>query len=306
MTKICILGPSKRGQEEVWLIEEAQKLFDKVAYVPIASTRVVSIAKGVDVLYKNTSLSEFDAILPRIPRTRKNYGYVVSKILAGKTLIPFKPESVFITHNKFLTLVALDRAKIPIPKTYLASTRKALERLLDKIEYPIVIKLLYGSLGTGVMFAETKQSAVPLMDTIEGLKEPVFVEEFIKNPGEDIRVLVIGDEVAAAMKRIAQHGDRRTNIGAGGSGKKIKLSAEMESLAISTAKALKLGIAGIDIIEGKDGPVVIEANINAHFSEITRVTGINVAQRMVQYMKDKLDARKKVLTGGFWDLVEGY
>ncbi len=307
MTSICILGPKHRYEQVLWLLEEAKEIFDTAVYVPIANTYLSNTSKGVDVFYKKGALSKFDAILPRLPRTYRNYGYIVTKLLAGKTVLPFKPESVYITHNKFLTLIALDRANVPIPKTYLASTRKAIERMLGKADYPVVIKLLYGSLGTGVMFAETKKSAIPLVDVLESMKEPVFVEEFLENPGEDIRALVIGDEVVASMKRKSKGGDMRANIGAGGVGKKIKLSSELQNLAVSTAKALKLGIAGVDIIETANGPFVIEANVNVHFEGITKATGVNIAKRMVEYMKEKTDAREKQdSTMGFWDIVEGY
>lgn len=307
VSKICILGPRERKQQELWLLEEAKQVFDRAVYVPMVNTYLASNKYGVDVMHKKGSLSNFDAILPRVPRTYRNYGYIITKLLQGRVALPFRPESVYITHNKFLTLIALDRTNIPIPKTYLASTRKAIERMLEKAEYPVVIKLLYGSLGTGVMFAETKKSAIPLVDVLESMKEPVFVEEYLENPGEDIRALVIGDDVVAAMKRKSKGDERRANIGAGGSGKKIKLSSELQNLAVATAKALKLGIAGIDIIETKDGPYVIEANINVHFEGITKCTGINVAKRMIEYMKEKADAReKKDSTMGFWDIVEGY
>ncbi len=307
VSKFCILGPRHRYDQVLWLLDEAKKLFDKAVYVPISNTYIANTKNGVDVIYKKGSLSSFDVILPRIPRTYRNYGYIATKLLSGKVVLPFKPESVYITHNKFLTLVALDRANVPIPKTYLASTRKAIESMLAKADYPVVIKLLYGSLGTGVMFAETKKSAIPLVDVLESMKEPVFVEEFLENPGEDIRALVIGDEVVASMKRSSKGGDMRANIGAGGVGKKIKLSTEMQNLAVSTAKALKLGIAGVDIIETANGPFVIEANVNVHFEGITKATGVNVAKRMVEYMREKYDAREKKDSGlGFWDIVEGY
>ncbi len=198
-----------KKQQELWLIEEAKKRFDKVTYAEIPYVRI----KNNEVYLKHTKLSDYDCVLPRIPRTYMNYGYLICKLLENRVFLPLKPESIITTHNKFLTLEVLDKAEIPIPKTYVALTRTAMMGVLDKIKYPVVIKLLYGSLGKGVMFAESRQSAIPLLDTMETVNKPFLVEEYIKNPGEDIRALVIGNSVAAAMRRKAGRGERRANIG---------------------------------------------------------------------------------------------
>jgi len=290
--KICILGPRKRKQQELWLIEEAKKQFDKVTYVEIPMVRI----ENNEPYFKNTKLSEYDCILPRVPRTYKNFGYVICKLLEDRVYMPIKPESILIAHNKFLTLLALEEAGIPIPKTFLTWSRKGVEPVLGEFEYPVVLKILYGSLGKGVMFAESKQSLLPLLDTIETMNEPIFIEEYIEAGGKDIRALVIGDEVIAAMQRSGSKGERRANIGSGGKGKKIKLKPKLEELAIKTAKALGLEIAGIDIIQqrgGKREPLVIEANVNVVFEEITKVTKTNIAKHIVEYVKNEALTTKR-------------
>jgi ribosomal protein S6--L-glutamate ligase len=282
--KCCILGPKNRGKEEIWLLEEAKKVFNKVLYVSIPSARIEIIEK-TKVLYKNVDLEDFDCIIPRIPRTYMNYGFVISRLLHDRVYMPNTPESIIITHNKFLTLTALCLNSVPIPKTYLASSSDAVQSLLDETKYPIVIKLLYGSRGKGVMFADSKGSAVSLIDTIESMRHPIFIEEYIGTPGEDIRAVVVGKEVVASMKRIGKKGDRRANIGAGGTAEKINISKELRDLAVKTAEVLGLGIAGVDIIETKTGPKIIEANVNVNFEGITKATGINVAKHMVDFVK---------------------
>ncbi|MBI4018885.1 MAG: RimK family alpha-L-glutamate ligase [Candidatus Aenigmarchaeota archaeon] len=288
--KICILGSREKKPQDLWLLEEAKKRFEKVTYAQIPDVR---IQNGDPVLLKGTPLSSYDIVFPRIPRTYRNYGYVICKLLEGKTYMPITPESIIITHDKFLTLLKLEKAGIPTPLSYLSSTVKGMKPIIKSMKYPVVIKLLQGSLGKGVMFAESPSSALPILDTIEGMKQPIMLEEFVGNPGEDIRALVIGHDVPASMKRIAEKGERRANIGAGGTGKKIRLSQEMTKLAIRSAKALGLGIAGIDIIEGKKGPVVIEANVNVHFEGITHATGTNVAALMMDYVKHEAEISKK-------------
>jgi ribosomal protein S6--L-glutamate ligase len=299
--KICILGPKTRKEQELWLLEEAKKRFEKVTYAEIPFIRI----ENDEVFFKNMNLADYDCVLPRVPRTYKNFGYNICKMLEGKVYMPIKPESILYCHNKFLTLLALNKAGIPTPKTYLALSRQGVRAVLDKLHYPIVIKLLYGSLGKGVMFAESRESAASLIDTVEGMNEPFVVEEYIKNPGEDIRALVIGNEVIA-MRRIAEKGEMRTNIGAGGKGKKVNLSSDLREMAIKSAKVLGLGIAGIDIIVGEESnPRVIEANVNVIFEGITKVTGVNVAEKMINYLWNEGEiSTKGVVLGSFFKMIE--
>jgi ribosomal protein S6--L-glutamate ligase len=301
--KICILGPKEKKQQELWLIEEAKKRFDKVTYAQIPDVRV----HNSEAYVNGTKLSSYDCILPRIPRTYVMYGYLLAKLMEGRVSMPLIPESVVLSHDKFLTLLRLKKLGIPAPQSYLGFSTSVFKAILDKMQYPVVIKLVQGSLGKGVMFAESKSSAVPLLDTMEAMKQPIMVEEYIKNPGEDIRALVIGDEVIA-MKRKAQEGEKRANIGIGGTGKKIKLSYEERKMALRSARALGLGIAGVDIIQGDKGPLVIEVNVNVHFEGITQATELNIAGMMLDYVKKEAEEFKKgggESKAGFLKVFEG-
>lgn len=286
--KGCILGPLQKSECELDILREGKKIFNEFFYVPIPEVRI-SLRDVTKVLYKNRNLANLDFIIPRIPRTYVNLGFTILNILKDKLYLPITPESVLISHNKFLTLLRLKEAGLPVPKTYLATSRQSLENLLDKMKFPVVMKLLYGSLGKGVMFADSKESAVSLMDTLERFKEPILLEEYIPNPGEDIRAFVLDGDVLVAMKRKAKRGERRANIAVGGVGKKIEINLEQRDLAIKAAKALGMEICGIDILEGRKGPVIIEANVNVHFEGLKRATGINVAREIVEYVKNEVE-----------------
>jgi ribosomal protein S6--L-glutamate ligase len=281
----CILGPMKRSESELWLLKEGKKIFDKFPYIPIPDVRIEMKDGQVKVLYKRMNLEEFDCIIPRVPRTYTWIGYTILNVLKDKVYMPIKPESVFTARNKFITLLTLKDAGLPVPNSYLTITRANMDELLDKMSYPVVMKLLYGSLGKGVMFADSKQSAASLMDTLERFKEPIFLEEYIRNPGEDIRAFVLGDSILASMKRKAKRDEMRANIAIGGSGEPIELGPKIKELAVRAAKVLGMGICGIDIIEGIDGPQIIEANVNVHFEGLTKTTGINVAKKVVEWVK---------------------
>jgi len=285
--KLLILGKINRGYEEIKLIEEGKKIFDSVNYIPTPYIYIETNDNDLLVKYKDKDLSDFDCILPRIPRSYRTFGFTVLSLLKEKSYVPFDPMALFNCHNKFMTLLALNEDLLPIPDTFLTIKRKAAEDILDKIRYPIVMKLLYGSLGKGVMFSDSKHSAVSLMDTLERFKEPIFIEEFIKNKGEDIRAYVIGEEVFASMKRKAKKDEKRANIGIGGEGIKYDIGDKYANLAVRSVIALKMDICGVDLIEGPKGPVVIEANANAQFKELERVTKKNIARKIVEYVKER-------------------
>lgn len=288
--KVLILGRIQRGYEDLKLIKEGKKIFDSVSYVPTPYVSVEMNGTEYSVKYREKDLSRFDCILPRIPRSYRTFGFTILNFLKEKTYIPIDPMSIFNCHNKFLTLLVLDRNDHSIPRTFLTIKRKTAEDVLEEMKYPIVMKLLYGSLGKGVMFADSKHSALSMMDTLERFKEPIFIEEYIKNPGEDIRAYVVGDEVIASMKRKARKDEKRANIGIGGSGEKFDLPYDYENIAVSVARGLKMDICGVDLIEGPKGPVVIEVNVNAQFKELERVTRKNIAKKIMNYIKEKASA----------------
>jgi len=289
--KLLILGKINRGYEEIKLIKEGKRIFDAVTYIPTPYVSIEVEEDQLHVKYKNKDLSDFDCVLPRIPRSYRTFGFTILSLLKGKSYIPIDPMALFNCHNKFLTLLMLNEDLVSIPKTFLTIKRKAAEDILDEIDYPIVMKLLYGSLGKGVMFADSKNSAISLMDTLERFKEPIFIEEFVKNPGEDIRAYVIGEEVFASMKRKAKKDEKRANIGIGGEGIEFDIPDKYASLAIRSVRALNMEICGIDLVEGPKDPVVIEANVNAQFKELESVTKKNVARKIVEYVKETASSR---------------
>ncbi|MBR9681905.1 MAG: RimK family alpha-L-glutamate ligase [Candidatus Altiarchaeota archaeon] len=290
--KLAILGPLSRSYEEIRVIEEAAKVFSSTSYFAIPQINV-EIRKGNFALtYKNKDLMNYEVIYPRIPRTYKKFGATILSLLQqGGAQLPITPESLVLSHNKFLTLLLLQERDIPVPETYMAVKRETLEHALEKLDYPLVMKLIYGSKGAGVMFADSKQSAVSVMDALERFNEPIFVEEFIKNKGEDVRLYIVGGRVISSMKRVAKEGEMRSNIGIGGVGEKYEPTHEEKRMALKSAKVLEMDICGIDIMHGPNGPVVIEANVNAQFQGLEKADSKNVAGEIVKYLRRQ---------GAFW------
>ena len=288
--KLAILGPSeeKIGYSTKKLVEEAEKVFDEVVLIPVIDVKL-RITKELDAIYKGKSLKRFDYILPRIDSKRAVVGYPVVRFLDYLgTKKPYPAETILIAHNKFLTLERLVRNDVLVPQTYLAASKKSAKEVMKRMKLPIILKLLSGFGGMGVMFMESKEAARSALDTLKTLQQEVIMEEYIENPGEDIRGIVAGNEVIASYKRIAAPEEKRANIHAGGRGEAFALTKEMEEIVLKSAQAIGSKICAVDMIRGKNGVYVTEVNINPGIEGIEKATNINVAQRIINYIMSEL------------------
>lgn len=151
---------------------------------------------------------------------------------------------------------------------------------------PVIIKLLEGTQGLGVVLAENKKAAVSVIEAFNGLKARVIVQEFIKESrGEDIRAFVVDGHVVGAMVRTAKEGEFRSNLHRGGSAKVIELTPEEEIAAIKAANAMKLGIAGVDMLRSDRGPLIIEVNSSPGLEGIESATGVDIAGQIIKYIE---------------------
>lgn len=203
-------------------------------------------------------------------------------------------KSVLLCDDKMATYIALEKSGVHFPKTLPAPLcyiggQTVLPQTLDKVEqeldYPVVVKQSYGSLGKGVFLAKNKQELVGLANRL--ICTPHHFQQYIKSShGMDIRVIVIGGKAVCAMLR-KSNGDFRSNVELGGIGQKMELSAPFKQTAELCAKTLELDYCGVDLLIDKNGnPLVCEVNSNAFFGGIEKVTGVNVAKAYVEYMLD--------------------
>ena len=217
----------------------------------------------------------------------------VSTTLRNTTYMPINPEAFDIGHDKLLTHLALQQYKIPMPKTYITSTPEAAKKILEKVNYPIIMKFPQGTQGKGVMFADSFASASSMLDALTALRQPFIIQEYVETGGVDIRVIVVGDKVIAAMRRKAVKGEERANIHAGGKGEAYQLDARAKKIAVETAKAIGAEVCAVDILESSKGPVVIEANISPGLQGITSATKIDVVEKIAKYLYEKTKSRSE-------------
>jgi ribosomal protein S6--L-glutamate ligase len=285
--KACILSyKSIRQSKDLYtkLLEEMKKRFDSVLMIPIEKVSMVVDEKGVSARYRGEEMDKFDVILPRIGPTYVPYGYLILKTLEGNTYFPNKPESYLIANDKFQTLMKLSEKKIPVPKTISVVSKELAKTSSKSMGEPVIIKSEGGSGGKGVVYSKDLKSTKTMIDAISIRKgEKMLIEEFLPNPGEDIRLFVIGDEVHAAAKRVADKEDIRSNIHAGGKYKAFEPDPEMKSIAVRAAKTIGADICGVDIIVSNGKPYVVECNMNPGFF-ISQVTGINLFKRISDYV----------------------
>jgi glutathione synthase/RimK-type ligase-like ATP-grasp enzyme len=200
-------------------------------------------------------------------------------------------ESIATAKDKMRTSQLLSRAGIPIPNTMMVRFPIQEKLITDNIGYPCVIKVVTGSYGAGVYLCEKKRDYKKIVEFVESLgsKKTLLVQEYLGDqPGEDLRVLVIGGKVLGAMKRSAPEGDFRANITNGGTGENFPVTEEIDYIARETASALGLTIAGVDLLFDKRGFRVCEANSNPGFSGFEKYCGINVADAVTEYIKYKV------------------
>ncbi len=238
------------------------------------------------IYYKGEALSGFDAVIPRIGASITFYGAAVLRQFEMMGVYPLN-ESVAITRarDKLRSLQLLARKGIGLPVTGLAHSPDDIQHVISMVGgAPLVIKLIEGTQGIGVVLAETPKAAESIIDAFLGLKANILVQEYIGEArGADIRCLVIGDKVVAAMKRQAKEGEFRSNLHRGGTGTAAKLTPEERSTAVRAARVIGLNVAGVDILRSNHGPVVLEVNSSPGLEGIERVTARDIAGMIIEF-----------------------
>jgi ribosomal protein S6--L-glutamate ligase len=240
------------------------------------------------VVYQGDPL-EFDAVIPRIGASKTFYGTaVVRQFEMAGTYSVNESQAISRSRDKLRCLQLLSRKGIGLPVTGFAHSTKDVPGLIGLVGgAPLVVKLLEGTQGIGVVLCETTKAAESVMEAFRGLEANILVQEFIKEAGgADIRCFCIGGKVVAAMKRQGAEGEFRSNLHRGGTAKLIKLTPEERSTAVRAAKTMGLNVAGVDILRANHGPVIMEVNSSPGLEGIEKVTGIDVAGQIIEYMEN--------------------
>jgi len=249
------------------------------------------------IMYKGKPLEDFDVVIPRIGASRTFYGTaVVRQFEVMGVFSANDSQAISRSRDKLRCLQLLARKGIGLPVTGCAHATEDIDGLIESVGgAPLVIKLLEGTQGIGVVLAETHQAAKSVIEAFRGLDANILVQEYIKEAqGADIRCFVIGDKVVASMKRQGAEGEFRSNIHRGGKAEKIKLTPEERSTAVRAAKAMGLGVAGVDLLRSNHGALVLEVNSSPGLEGIESATGVDVGGKIIDFVtKSALQAKNR-------------
>ncbi|MBC8209679.1 MAG: 30S ribosomal protein S6--L-glutamate ligase [Gammaproteobacteria bacterium] len=286
--KIAILSRNKKLYSTRRLIEAAEANGHQVEVLDVLRCYMSITSHRPSIHYKGQELSGFDAVIPRIGASVTFYGTAVLRQFEMMEVSPLN-ESVAISRSrdKLRSLQLLARKGIGLPVTGFAHSPDDVQDMMAMIGgAPAVIKLLEGTQGIGVVLAETHKAAESVIEAFMGLKANILIQEFIKEAGgSDIRCLVVGGKVVAAMKRQGKEGEFRSNLHRGGTAEVIRLTPEERSTAVRAAKIMGLNVCGVDLLRSNHGPVVMEVNSSPGLEGIEKSTGKDVAGMIIKFIE---------------------
>ncbi|AFL80979.1 alpha-L-glutamate ligase, RimK family [Aequorivita sublithincola DSM 14238] len=248
----------------------------------------LAMENGKAVLYfENELVDDLHAIIPRIGASNTFYGTnVVRHFEAMGVFSVVSSDGISHSRDKWTCFQIMTKNQIPVPKTVFASFFEFEEQLKTFNGKPIIIKLLEGTHGEGVILSESPQNALATIETLNAAGVKFILQEYIEEAhGTDIRAIVVDGVVVAAMRRICKDGDFRSNLHRGGSSEIIQLSSAEEKIAIKAAKAIGLGFCGVDILQSKNGPLVLEINSTPGLEGIENTSGINVSKSVIGFIE---------------------
>lgn len=298
--KIAILSRNPKLYSTRRLVEAAEAKGHEVHVLDVLRCYMNITSLKPEVHYKGEILTGYDAVIPRIGASVTFYGTAVLRQFEMMSVYPLN-ESVAISRSrdKLRALQLLSRKGIGLPVTGFAHRPDDTDDLIKMVGgAPLVIKLLEGTQGIGVVLAETEQAAESVIEAFMGMKANILVQEFIKEAGgSDIRCLVVGDKVVAAMKRQGKEGEFRSNLHRGGSANLIRITPEERSTAVRAAKTMGLNVCGVDLLRSNHGPVVMEVNSSPGLEGIEAATGKDIASLIVEFIEKNAKAGKTQTRG---------
>lgn len=277
------------------LREAANEAGHRPVFLNILKCALCTQTDKLAIYYQGKKLAKLDVVLPRIGTTVTNYGLAVVRHFEEMgTPMVNSSRAIQMSRDKFSTMQLFARRGIPIPKTILLKSITGLEKIISLVDgTPCILKTNTGTQGIGVMLAESPEATQSILEAVWALSErDIQIQAFVdESRGKDIRALVVGDEVVAAMERVSTAGFR-SNIHRGALGRLVHLDDEQYEVAIKAARALGLNVAGIDMILTNDGPVVLEANSSPGFEGLEAATEKDIASNIIRFVIEHAERRK--------------
>ena len=293
--KLAILSREPKSYSTQRLVEAAVAQGHEAVIIDHMKCNLVLEKGRPGIIYRGERLEGFDAIIPRIGASVTFYGTaVVRQFEMMKVRTAVDSQAIVRSRDKLRSMQILSRAGVGMPKTAFTNNSEDVPAMINQVGgAPVIIKLLEGTQGLGVVLAESAKAAQSVIEAFHNLKARIIVQEFIaESKGADLRAFVVDGKVVGAMRRQGKEGEFRSNLHRGGVGTLVKLSRAEKAAALLATKALGLGIAGVDMLQSKRGPLVLEVNSSPGLEGIEKATQQDIAGRIIEYTTN-LAGKKK-------------
>ena len=310
--KLCILSRNRSCYSSRRLVEAATGRGHKVKVLDTLRFSISSHQGQPTLFYRGKELSHYDGVIPRIGASVTFFGTaVVRQFEQMNVFCANSANGISNSRDKLRSAQMLSRFDIGIPVTEFVRDRSDVLPAIERVGgAPVIIKLLEGTQGVGVILADSVKVAQAIIETLQSTRQNVLIQKFVsESRGRDVRAFVVGDRVVGAMRRTAVGDEFRSNVHRGGSVEGIKLDETYEKTAVRAAQILGLQIAGVDMLEGKDGPQVMEVNSSPGLEGIERATATDIAGEIVDYVNEhvahpEMDLRQKLTVTRGYGVVE--
>ena|SRR5688572_9386094 len=294
--KIAILSRNSKLYSTKRLVEAAQQRGHDVLVLDHLKCDLLIEAGDPYIMYKGERLEGIDAIIPRIGASVTFYGTaVVRQFEMMKVKSAVDSQAIVRSRDKLRCQQILSRAGLGMPKTAFTNYSVQVKELIKQVGgAPLVIKLLEGTQGLGVVLAENEKAAESVIEAFHNLKARIIVQEFIQEAnGADIRAFVVNGQVVGAMKRQGKEGEFRSNLHRGGTGSLVKLTRAEKAAALLAAETLGLNIAGVDMLQSKRGPLILEVNSSPGLEGIEKATKQDIAGKIIEYVEELVNKKQR-------------
>jgi ribosomal protein S6--L-glutamate ligase len=312
--KLAILSRNLKCYSTRRLKEAAEQRGHKVKVLNTLKFAIDLEQGNPDLYFRQKQLSSYDAVLPRIGASITYFGTAVVRQFEQMDVYCVNTSaSITRSRDKLRSLQILSRHHIGIPQTTFVRDKKDVLPAIERVGgAPVIIKLIEGTQGIGVLLAETVNSAAAIVELLQSQKQSVLIQKFVaESKGRDIRAFVVGDQVVGAMRRVAQGQEFRSNIHRGGYAEPVDLDGTYRETAVRAAQIMGLRVAGVDLLESKDGPQIVEVNSSPGLEGIEGCTQLDIAGAIIDYISaqvnfPEIDLRQRLTVSRGYGVAEIY
>lgn len=310
--RVFVLSRNKESYSTKRLRAAAVRRGHVVRVIDIMEFSILLEENNPLLFFRGEPLAEPDAVIPRIGASLTLFGTAIVRQFEQMGVFCLNTSrAITVSRDKLRSAQLLSRHDIGIPPSAFVHDRNDVLPSIERVGgAPVIIKVLEGTQGVGVILAESLKVAEAIIETLHGAKQHVLIQKFVaESKGRDLRAFVVGDRVVAAMRRTAQGDEFRANVHRGGKAERVDLTPDYERAAIRAAQIMGLHVAGVDLLESRSGPLIMEVNSSPGLEGIESCTGVDIAGAIVTYLEEQVafpevDIRERLNIGSEYQVAE--